>query len=52
MTRQIIEISELENEKLLSKNGKKLFGGALISRLKKIAKEERIKIKYKDKIIE
>jgi len=52
MTRQIIEVSELENEKLLSKNGKKLFGGALISRLKKIAKEERIKIKYKGKIIE
>lgn len=38
-------------EKLLSKNGKKLFGGALISRLNKIAKEMKIKIRYKDHLI-
>ena len=51
MTKQIIELSNLEEDKLLSKKGKKLFGGALISRLEKIAREENIKIRYKEKII-
>jgi len=52
ITKQIVELSNLETDKLLSKKGKKLFGGALISRLEKIAREENIKIKYKEKIIE
>lgn len=44
----LVDISE---EKLLSKSGKKLVGGALISRLEKIAKEEKIEIEYNGKII-
>ena len=34
-----VKFSEIPKEKLLSKSGKNLVGGALISRLKKIAKE-------------
>ncbi len=47
----LLELSDIPQEKLLSKKGKKLFGGALISRLESIAKELKTKIKYKDKII-
>ncbi|MGL5355935.1 MAG: hypothetical protein ACRDAQ_05220, partial [Cetobacterium sp.] len=48
---KIISISDIPEEKLLGKNNKKLVGGALIARLEKIAKNENIKIQYKDKII-
>lgn len=44
-------LADISSEKLLSKTGKKLVGGALISRLEKIAKEEKIEIEYKGKII-
>ncbi|WP_052191865.1 replication initiation protein [Cetobacterium sp. ZWU0022] len=44
-------LSDISEDKLLSKTGKKLVGGALISRLEKIAKEEKIEIEYKGKII-
>lgn len=44
-------LADISEDKLLSKTGKKLVGGALISRLEKIAKEEKIEIEYKDKII-
>ncbi|MGL4211283.1 MAG: hypothetical protein ACRCRT_07015, partial [Cetobacterium somerae] len=44
-------LADISEEKLLSKTGKKLVGGALISRLEKIAKEEKIEIEYKGKII-
>ena len=44
-------LSDISEDKLLSKTGKKLVGGALISRLEKIAKEEQIEIEYKGKII-
>ena len=37
--KNLISIKDLTEDKLLSKNGKKLVGGALISRLKKVAKE-------------
>lgn len=47
----LLELSDIPQEKLLSKKGKKLFGGALISRLESIAKELKTKIKYKDKVI-
>ncbi|MGL6100083.1 MAG: hypothetical protein ACRC0G_10715, partial [Fusobacteriaceae bacterium] len=49
--KKIISISDIPEEKLLGKNNKKLVGGALIARLEKIAKNENIKIQYKDKII-
>ncbi|MGL5962402.1 MAG: replication initiation protein [Cetobacterium sp.] len=49
---KIISISDIQEEKLLSKKGKKLVGGALLSRLEKIARDENIKIQYKEKIIE
>lgn len=48
------EVKKLENieiEKLLSKKGTPLKGGALVARLEKIARDENIKIQYKDKII-
>ncbi len=48
---QLLALADIEKEKLLSKKGKKLFGGALIARLESIAKKENIKIKYKDRII-
>lgn len=44
-------LADISEEKLLSKTGKKLVGGALISRLEKIAKEEKIEIEYKGKVI-
>ena len=44
-------LDELPQEKLLSKNGKLLVGGALIARLEKLAKEMQISISHKDKII-
>lgn len=44
-------LDELPQEKLLSKSGKLLVGGALIARLEKLAKEMQISISYKDKII-
>lgn len=37
--KNLISIKDIPEEKLLSKSGKNLVGGALISRLKKIAKE-------------
>lgn len=44
-------LADISEDKLLSKTGKKLVGGALISRLEKIAKEEKIEIEYKGTII-
>lgn len=44
-------LADISEDKLLSKTGKKLVGGALLSRLEKIAKEEKIEIEYKRKII-
>lgn len=44
-------LADISSEKLLSKTGKKLVGGALIARLEKIAKEEKIEIEYNGKII-
>ena len=37
--KNLISVKDIPGEKLLSKNGKKLVGGALTSRLKKLAKE-------------
>ena len=48
---KIYLLDELPQEKLLSKSGKLLVGGALIARLEKLAKEMQISISYKDKII-
>lgn len=48
---KIYLVSELPQEKLLSKSGKKLVGGALNARLEKIAKDEKIKIEHNGKII-
>lgn len=48
---KIYSIEELPQEKLLSKNGKILVGGALIVKLEKLAKEMQILISYKDRII-
>lgn len=47
----IINFEKITEDKLLGKNNKKLVGGALIARLEKIARDENIKIQYKDKII-
>ena len=47
----IINFEKITEDKLLGKNNKKLVGGALIARLEKIARDEEIKIQYKDKII-
>lgn len=47
----IINFEKITENKLLGKNNKKLVGGALIARLEKIARDENIKIQYKDKII-
>ncbi|WP_291943755.1 replication initiation protein [Cetobacterium sp.] len=44
-------LADISEDKLLSKTGKRLVGGALISRLEKIAKEEKIEIEYKGKVI-
>lgn len=48
---KIYLVSEVSQEKLLSKSGKKLVGGALNARLEKIAKDEKIKIEHNGKII-
>ena len=48
---KIYLLDELPQEKLLSKSGKLLVGGALIARLEKLAKEMQISISHKDKII-
>lgn len=44
-------LDELPQDKLLSKSGKLLVGGALVARLEKLAKEMQISISHKDKII-
>lgn len=46
-----VRFENIPEEKLLSKKGKMLKGGALLARLEKIARDEEKKIKYKDKII-
>ena len=48
---EVKKLEDIEPEKLLSKKGTALKGGALVARLEKIAKDENIKIQYKDKII-
>ncbi|MGL5933216.1 MAG: replication initiation protein [Cetobacterium sp.] len=48
---EIKKLENIETEKLLSKKGTPLKGGALVARLEKIARDENIKIQYKDKII-
>ncbi|MCJ8343565.1 MAG: replication initiation protein [Cetobacterium sp.] len=48
---KIYLLDELPQEKLLSKSGKLLVGGALVARLEKLAKEMQISISHKDKII-
>ncbi|MCJ8343063.1 MAG: replication initiation protein [Cetobacterium sp.] len=44
-------VDELPQEKLLSKTGKELKGMPLLMRLRKLAKDMQIKIRYKDEII-
>ncbi|MGL4998217.1 MAG: replication initiation protein [Cetobacterium sp.] len=51
ITEEIFHLDRIEQEKLLSKTGKLLTGGALYARLTKIAKEQNIKIQYGDEII-
>ncbi|MGL5622027.1 hypothetical protein, partial [Cetobacterium sp.] len=51
VTEEIFHLDRIEQEKLLSKTGKILTGGALYARLKKIAREQNIKIQYGDEII-
>lgn len=46
--KNLILIKDIPEDKLLSKNGKNLVGGALVSRLKKIAKELGNNIKLED----
>lgn len=48
---EVKKLENIETEKLLSKKGTPLKGGALVARLEKIARDENIKIQYKDKII-
>ena len=48
---EVKKLEDIEPEKLLSKKGTALKGGALVARLEKIARDENIKIQYKDKII-
>ena len=48
---KILELIDIPEDRLLSKKGKPLFGGALVSRLEVVAKELKKKIRYKDKII-
>lgn len=48
---KVKKLEDIETEKLLSKKGTPLKGGALVARLEKIARDENIKIQYKDKII-
>lgn len=49
--KEILYYSDIPKDKLLSKNGRPLNGGALESRLIKLCQEMNIQIKYKDKII-
>ncbi|MGL5625133.1 hypothetical protein, partial [Cetobacterium sp.] len=51
ITEEIFHLDRIEQEKLLSKTGKLLTGGALYARLTKIAREQNIKIQYGDEII-
>lgn len=51
ITEEIFNLDKISQEKLLSKTGKILTGGALYARLTKIAKDEGIKIQYGDEII-
>lgn len=51
ITEEIFNLDKIPQEKLLSKTGKILTGGALYARLTKIAKDEGIKIQYGDEII-
>lgn len=46
--KSLISINDLPKDKLLSKNGKKLVGGALLSRLKKLSKELEIIIQLEN----
>lgn len=48
---EVKKLEDIETGKLLSKKGTPLKGGALVARLEKIAKDENIKIQYKDNII-
>ncbi len=49
--KKIIPISDIPEEKLLSKAGKRLVGGALLARLEKISRDEKIEIDYNGKKI-
>lgn len=51
ITEEIFNLDKIPQEKLLSKTGKILTGGALYARLTKIAKDEGIKIQYGDEVI-
>ena len=48
---KIYHADELPKEKLLSKSGKELKGMPLLMRLRKLAKDMKISIQYKDEII-
>ena len=48
---KIYSVDELPKEKLLSKAGKELKGVALLMRLRKIAEEMKVSIKYNSEII-
>ncbi|MCJ8342126.1 MAG: replication initiation protein [Cetobacterium sp.] len=48
---KIYILDELPQDKLLSKSGKLLVGGALVARLEKLSKEMQISISHKDRII-
>lgn len=50
--KNLISIKDIPEDKLLSKNGKRLVGGALISRLKKLSKELEKNIQCQDILIE
>lgn len=47
----LLNFEDIPKDKLLSKKGTQLSGGALIAKLEKIARDEKIKIEYKGKII-
>lgn len=47
----LLNFEDIPKDKLLSKKGTQLSGGALIAKLEKIARDEKIKIDYKGKII-
>lgn len=48
--KEILDYLDIPKDKLLSKNGRPLNGGALESRLIKLSQELNLKIKYRDKI--